>query len=658
MLKSRVQFFSVALAATVCALAVPPDAQAQEAETTRPHLALLFSQEDIPRIRANTQDPQFTDFWKEQLALDVGDDNNLFREAFIYAITADPQRGESAKRVLLETVAREHWHNFVEHDKPLGFLQAGRITAWVSLGYDWLYDLLSEDERSRVRDAIANKGCEPLYRSLYGFKHPDRTTGWAFADHAPGVFGHIDMTRWPHILAKNNFRAIINGGITLGSIVLEGHDDRAREWQEMALESIALFNGLLKDDGSYDEAVAYLNYAMTYQLHAMEAARRKLDRDYFDTANFQGMIDYVLAMYLPSDMYPHGSLAFGDAGNSLQSSSPFWVARNARDGVAQHLGSNLADHDLMSLVYYDPTVTASPPSDDLLFVELDLDWIVSRSGFDREDFVVGMRSGEPMNHEHGDRNSIQLKALDEILLADHRRLNYWNVGPEWEWRGSRGHNMLLVDGLGVQYHNGEEGTNESKSHATIVRSGQRDGYHFWASDATPGYQLLNDDIRSVTRTVISFPDHPVIVVLDKVIKDSAPSRIANRWHAENGDGQASVSIDTERKAFTIRRPKARLFGRFGGTSGVSAATHSMDSPRKDHPFRYVETMSNELLTESFNVLVAVPLRESSPNPDISITRSDETWSIQIAMNPTDHTTSIAVTAIDRGNLPEFEVDIR
>ena len=46
-------------------------------------------------------------------------------------------------------------------------------------------------------------------------------------------------------------------------------------------ESIRRLESLVQD-GSYDEAVAYLNYAMTYQQHAMEGARRKLGADFFE----------------------------------------------------------------------------------------------------------------------------------------------------------------------------------------------------------------------------------------------------------------------------------------------------------------------------------------------------------------------------------------
>lgn len=633
---------SILLLSLMLVLVAQPRLAAQE-------LGLLFSKEDVATMRENSQLPIFADYWAETLEIDTAEDRNFFRQAVVYLITGDSARGERAKELVLETAEEENWNNFLDGDKPLGFLKAGRITAWMSLAYDWMYDLYSEEERALIRSAIAEKGCVPLYLALYGMRHPESVTGWRMAPYTEYDLPEIDMTRWPEILGHNNFRAIINGGLTTGLIVLEGHDDRVDEWKEMALDSIELFNALLKDDGSYDEAVSYLNYAMTYQVHAMEAARRKLGVDFYDTANFSGMMDYVLAMYLPSHLYGHSSLTFGDAGPSLRSATAFWVARSGRDGLAQHIGLNYSDHDPLSLLYYDPSVRPTRPGKESHFVELDLDWIISRSGYALDDFVVGMRSGAPMNHEHGDRNSIQLKAYGEILLADHRRITYDARLPEWDMRRAEGHNTVLVDGVGMQYHNGEEGTNESKSHAKIVRAGQRPGYHFWASDATQGYQVLNPDVRSVTRSIISFPDAPAIIVLDKVIKESNESQIKARWHVENSDGLGTVTVSDG--SFTIDRPNARLYAAVSGNATQAVEPGSFESDIKDHPFTWVDVSEAGDVTDAFKIMVGVPLDDGEPDPAVSITQHGSFWTIQIQKVGSE----IVVTVNDDGTLPEFQV---
>ena len=125
-------------------------------------LNLLFSAEDIPRIRENTERPMFKEYWQSMLAADVGKDGNFLREAFLYAVTGDTQRGERAREEMLKVLQLKRWDFFLEDGKyTLGLLKAGRLTAWMSLGYDWVYDLLSPEERVEILRQIAEKGCVP-----------------------------------------------------------------------------------------------------------------------------------------------------------------------------------------------------------------------------------------------------------------------------------------------------------------------------------------------------------------------------------------------------------------------------------------------------------------------------------------------------------------
>lgn len=90
---------------------------------------------------------------------------------------------------------------------------------------------------------------------------------------------------------------------------------------------------------------------------------RKEGLDLFDAANYQGMVDYNLAMLMPYHLEPAGSVNFGDAGYSLNSAVGFWIARKSRDGLAQYMAQNYAPHhDLLALVHYDATIQPTPPS--------------------------------------------------------------------------------------------------------------------------------------------------------------------------------------------------------------------------------------------------------------------------------------------------------
>ncbi len=612
---------------------------------------LLFSKKDIPRIFQNTQLPVFKEYWKSLLEADYEKDKNFLREAFLYAVTGDEQRGELARKGMLETLKLKRWDFFLENGKhTVGFLQAGRLTAWMSLSYDWIYELLSPEERAEVLHQIAEKGMVPCYRALYGMRYPETVKGWSFAPDKPWNIDVPDMSRWPVILGHNNFRAVVAGGMALGMYTLNGKDDRIDDWREMLLDSYYRFVDLIEPDGSYDEGVSYLNYAMTYLIYFVEVVDRQEGLDLFDAVNYQGMMDYNLAMLMPYHLDPAGSVNFGDAGYSLNSAVGFWIARKSRDGLSQYVAQNYAPrHNLLSFVHYDSTIAPTAPSPNDYFKHLSLDWIVTRTGYEMEDLVVAMRSGGPMNHEHGDRNSVILKYNGEILLADQYRPTYNRLLPDWLLRTSVAHNTILIDGEGHQYHHGEEGTNESKASAMIVRSGERAGYSYWASDATPAYALVNKDVKSVTRTVLVFPDLPALIVLDKVMKSEQLSSFSARWFAENRDKKAEF-IGKE-NTFIITRPHAKFYAVCAGSPKVKVSTGKLSLPDSVGVFKYVDVGTKEKANDAFLVMAGVPMTLDATQPEISIKNTGESWLIEIVKDKKN----LKLEILDDGKVPEFEV---
>jgi hypothetical protein len=614
-------------------------------------LNLLFSREDVPQILENARSPMFQTYWESLLATDAGHDDNFLREAFLYAVTGDRDRGEAARREMLKVLQLERWDFFLEDGKiPIGFLKGGRLTAWMSLGYDWIYDLLSPEERKEILRQIAEKGCVPAYRALNGMRHPETVKGWGFDPEQPHPYDVPDMSRWPIILGHNNFRAVISGGLALGVFTLMGKDQRAEEWRDMVMDSYDRFAPLLEPDGSYEEGISYCNYAMTYLIYLMEVVKRKEGIDLFDAANYTGMMDADLALFMPYRLDPGGSVNFGDSGGSLSSAIGFWVARSSRDGLSQYIAMNCApQHDIFSLLYCDPTVKPTPPSPHSYFRHLQVDWIVTRTGYSMDDLVVAMRSGGPANHEHADRNSIIMKYAGEILLADQHRPKYDPRNPGWFLRTSLAHNTVVIDGVGQQYHHGEEGTNAGKSSARIVRSGERIGYTFWASDATQAYALVNRDVKSVTRTALVFPEIPGLVVIDKLMKTGEPSAFAARWFAENRDGSAMCTGND--RSFVISRPHAKFVGVCAGSPDVAVGAAKLPLPDSVGVYQYINVASVQKSRDAFMIMAGVPMGTTGTPSDISINPTEGQWLVRISRDGK----TLRLKIFDHGALPEFEV---
>ncbi len=634
-------------------------------------LNLLFSENDIKAILSRTRMDLFQAYWASLMRTDLQDDrlflmeeldltnhirhiarahNILEREAFVYAITGDLERAELARLAIQKIMAYKRWDYHLEAgSKTIGLQRAPGSTIAMSLAYDWLGDLLSETEKQEMLKQIGDKGCEACYNALHGMRHPELVQGWGY-DPESSHYADIDFSRWPIILDKTNLKAVPLGALAVGTATLMGKDDRAERWLEMVLHSYNTFVQLFEEDGSYPEGSSYWNYTTTHLALLNEVLRRKLNIDLFDKANYPGMMNVMLSLAMPHNDHPSHCVNFGDSGRSFMSGVGFWIASRARDPLAQYTSINHArGHNHYSLIWYDPRLKPESPSAAHHFTHLDLDWIITRTGFTMDDLVVAMRSGEPANHEHADRNSVILKAYKEVLLADVKHPPYSNADPAWMLRTSPAHNTVLVDNAGHQYHTGKEGTNAADASAKIVRTGERASYVFWASDATHAYKLVNSDIKSVTRTVIVFREIPALVVIDKLIKDKTPSTFSARWHIENEDNQGTGSANAS--GFTISRPDARFYAIAGGSQTVQTESRTLPIPESSGVFPYIETVLTVPETAPVLVMAGTPLTPPEDDPDLSIEPTADGW--QVTIKKDQHAKTIDI--INDGALPEFWV---
>jgi hypothetical protein len=223
--------------------------------------------------------------------------------------------------------------------------------------------------------------------------------------------------------------------------------------------------------------------------------------------------------------------------------------------------------------------------------------------------------------------------------------------PAWKMRLTAGHSCLLVDGMGHQYVDGQEGTNSSQASASLTRWGERKGYFFWTSDATPAYALVLPDVRSVTRTIVALTETPAVVVIDKVMKKSVPSKVQARFYTFNSDGKGDIAAADS--SFTATRPHARLVASASSNAGVGFTASLPDIPAaqaKLYPYGEVGTTLPEM--EICLVTVLLPLASGGGGGTARVDREKSMYTAHIASG----THSITVRIFDTGAVPEFEVD--
>lgn len=617
---------------------------------------LFFDPAAIPHIRATARTPLLrpvVEAWSEtgpaaaraavaqavasgNLVYDLRDAlHAMAHEAVLYILEPTDERRDVLLHGLEALVGLPKWDYFYEGGtEVIGIMRSSMATTHLLFAREALGDAVGEDLERRLLGAVAEKGCLPCYRTLVGMNDPASVEGWSFDEAHQSVY-EISLDRWPEILGANNLRAVPTMGLGVGALALQGRDDRADLWLDTAVDSARHVLGFFSADGSYFEGLSYVDYTLRSLLLFMEAHYR-LDGsvDWATKANFEGMVRFILSMQ--AGLQEDGTLDtvnFSDSQRTVYPSVPSWIAGHTGSPVAQFTAEHFAEPgDFLDFLWYAPARPSAPPPDALKNVRLDLDWVICRTGWEADDAVLAFRSGGPANHEHADRNSFIYKVYGERLLTDHFGAAYDWREPKWLLRLTEAHNAVLIDGEGHQYHEGEEGTNESLAEAELIRYEDEGDRVWWCSDATQAYHLVDPDVKRVRRTVL-FAKPDVVVVLDQIEKTSTPSDVAVRFFPDNRDGEAAIAVgggtDAGGGTFTIHRPKATLHGWTVARAPLGLTTARLDLDAEFGVYPYLEvTAAPALAHEVATVLVARP-DGAAETPAVSVRPGADGWAIEV-----------------------------
>ena len=608
---------------------------------------LLFEPSQIPEIQRRLKLPLFKPFWEEILNADLKDDkkflekgiqfNNqlrhlhrvdriLQREAFIYVMTGDKKRGNMAKLALEKVLQFKKWDYFIEAGKDvIGLQRAPFTTQSVVIAYPWIEDLLSTDLKKEVFAQLPEKGCEPCYRSLWGMLNKEKVVGWGF-DPESSYFEERDFSRWPWILSRTNLRAVPMSALGLGAMFLQGKDSRVDRWMDVVKQSYDDFVDLFEKDGSYNEGTGYCNYTSSELVLMLDVLERRKNEDWSKAINWNGVMDFFLMTRMPSDQHPDGHVNFGDGGQGFFSDVGYLIASKFRNNAAQYAAENHSRMDrIFSAIWYDPTVEPKKPVRDWYYRVFDIGWVIVSTGFEKEDFVVALRSGGPANHEHADRNSFIMKCYSENLLVDNWHPPYDHKNPGWPLRTSPAHNTVLIDDKGHQYHDGSEGTNASLAEAKIVKKKKADNYACVTSDATQAYQLVNENVKNVNRTIVTIPRMKFAMIVDCLEVKEQPADFVARWFVDNEDGNGKIEITDN--MFEFLRPKAKLFGKCAGTLGVKLNQDTFPVPEESGIYPHLDVKSEKTGNKIMLITAVAALRNEEKPPFLDIRFNGKNWVI-------------------------------
>lgn len=433
------------LAATAPPGIPAPPANRILATLNKAHPRLLASQADFDRLKERLATDANLRKWHESLAsqgrsiltqapsrYEIPDGLRLlatsrrvlervYTLALLYRLDGDKRYAERAWKELQTAAEFKDWNN--RH-----FLDTAEMTHAFAIGYDWLYDYWTPEQRTTLQTAMVEKGIKPALQ--------------------------IENERRWWAVVRHNWNQVCNGGIGMGALALgDAEPDLAGQFLHAAVESIQLPMAEYGPDGAWAEGPGYWHYATTYNVTFLAALQTALGTD-FGLSKIPGFSEAGTFPIYASG--PTGlSFSYADChAGIIRAPAMFWLAREFQRPEFESYQLALARGEAMDLVWYDPALAAAaspPPVLDKYYRHSEV--ATFRSAWqDRNALFVGFKAGDnKANHSHLDLGSFILDALGhrwgEDIGSDDYNLPGYFGGQRWNYYRLRaeGHNTLVVN---------------------------------------------------------------------------------------------------------------------------------------------------------------------------------------------------------------------
>ncbi len=387
-------------------------------------------QQDLPRMVSIAQGKTKVD--------DARYEGDLIADlAFAWTMTGDAELLEAARRQLLRLALGREWGS----DKDIAYLIPSHFLTGLALGYDWLYPVLSPEERAGVASRLGKE---------------------AEAQHQAIIAGRV---WWRNQYFQNHSHSNYCG-LALAAAALYGTDPRAGQWLETCRAFFKRVFEVMPSDGGSLEGYAYAGYGAEYILMYAMISRDLLGEDYTSSPWMRNSVRYMVHGLLPVRQAREWAMTFGDAprrGWTSMAQHLFLLARLFRDPAAQWMAQEtveLAERGLgsrgwMMLLYYDPGVSAGSPADFPLLQHFpEIDQVMMRSSWtDPDATLIGFKCGPFMGktlsstakfdygtgHAEPDAGSFQIFSHGRFLAIDPLYVGYKLTGN---------YNTMLLKGTG------------------------------------------------------------------------------------------------------------------------------------------------------------------------------------------------------------------
>jgi len=517
------------LAATLAMLGAASIGPPPTADQTRPRL--LFSADDLPRLRENTRKPGVAaKAWrvmldKAEVLMTVKTDPYYFhgsvagRALTIQTLTlamAGHVGGESryldkARAILCAAARQSDVQDIAARNSALA---VGDALHGYAIGYDWLWPCMSPDERSLIRDEVEQFGA------------------WLYENSQTEFWGQDEPRRMAH-----NWNGLTHGALGLAALTLGDRE----QWLSRAIERVRGYLRYSHDEtGAAYEGVTYMAYGLQNVVPMAEALRRTGGPDLLDEyPAIRKIPHYLLWQVLPTGgaVVPINQCGgnLKPAGGVLHLTTKFrdavglwgwlWTQGERGDGsygTSSWLGSGASLPYVV--LWADPELAPMAPEQ----AGLPLSALFARGqaslrdGWGPADTLVTFTCGKGINGiwNQGDESSFTFYSRGERFAVD--------PGPTWGKTGE--HNAMLIDGLGQA----AEGGPRAVQGRIDTFEDMGDAVHV-LGDATEAYRTRQPMAHARRHLLFGRGPQPYLLIVDNFQKDEHEHEFTWLMHSAEGN---------------------------------------------------------------------------------------------------------------------------
>lgn len=460
--------------------------------------------------------------------------------AMLYQVTQEERYARRAREEILNFITYPTYY-------PEHYLNVAEACYALCLGYDWLYDTFTPEERDRIWLAVKEKCFDTAKDNM------------------------TNCTEWAGRL--NNWNQVCNGGIAIGALgMMERDPALCAHLVGCAIHNIPRSLADIGPDGCYPEGPTYWIYGTAYATYLMAALTSVLGQDF----GLSGAEGYRETMsYLIYCTAPNGEPASYADTNTMGRGTPqaFWMGRLFHEPtyawyqLTRFPFGGTSEGGVYELLWYRGQKDADPaqagyPLDMIYDGHESLAFF--RSAWNDPQSLYAFFKGGDNQSNHGcldigqfliDRFGIRWAC--DLKGENYAVPDYWDrISGRWRYYRKRaeGHNTLLINP-------GKDADQDIFAACSIDTFGTAPGAAFAACDLTEAYACFGAE--KIRRGFLVF-DHRSKCLVQDEITCREPATIWWRMHTRIQDikfenNRAVLKQDGHTLTVTMQTPGASFF---------------------------------------------------------------------------------------------------